>query len=393
MARNRFPSDDHMERKGLVMKRMVWTRLLPAACFCLLILALLPACKNENPPIKVGYVGGLTGRVAGLGVAGRDAVLLAIEERNHAGGINGRRIELVSKDDQQNAEAAVKAVKELIDADVVAIIGPMTSSMAKVMQPLVNQAQVAMISPTVTSNQFNDQNDYFFRMSMPLKVNSEKQANDALKKGLKTFAVSLDVSNAAYTEDVLDSFRKPFEAGGGRIVHVERFKSGAEGGFLPLAERLVKARPDALLLLSGAMDTAMLAQQVRKLGNPLPLFTSEWAFTSDVINFGGKAVEEMQSYVTYNPASKVRGHLQFLDKFEKRFGYKPSFAAVLAYDASTYLLTAVERNPRREGFKGTLDSIGSFAGLQGSVHVSRYGDPERDTFLAVIRNGQFATID
>jgi branched-chain amino acid transport system substrate-binding protein len=141
------------------------------------------------------------------------------------------------------------------------------------------------------------------------------------------------------------------------------------------------------------MDTAMLAQQVRKLGSTLPLFTSEWAYTSDVINFGGKAVEGMQSYVTYNPASQSKAHQAFLVNFEKRFGYKSSFAAVLAYEAANYLFAGLERNPRREGFKEALAGLGSFPGLQGAVSMNRAGDPERDTFLAVIRNSQFTTID
>jgi branched-chain amino acid transport system substrate-binding protein len=357
------------------------------------VLLLLSACSQPEPPLKIGYVGGLTGRVSGLGVAGRDAVLLAIEEYNQNGGVNGRKLEVVSRDDQQSAETAGKVIKELIGSDVVAVIGPMTSSMAAVMQPLINQSHVVMISPTVTSNQFNDQNDFFYRMSMPLKINAEKQAEYALTRGLKTFAVSVDMSNAAYTEDVLNSFRKPFEVAGGRIIYVERFKSGSEGGFLPIAERLLKEKPDAIMLLSGAMDTAMIAQQVRKLGSPVPLFTSEWAFTSDVINFGGDAVEEMQSYVTYDPASNNPRHQRFLDSFEKRFGYKPSFAAVLAYDATRFLCAGLERNPRREGLKGVLDGIGSIAGLQGEVRMNRFGDPTRQTFHAVIRNRRFSTID
>ena len=373
------------------MRKAVHCSLLPAASFCLLVLLLLPACTKEDPPLKIGFIGGLTGRVAGLGVAGRDAALLAVEERNAAGGINGRRIELVSVDDKQDAAVAREVVANLITKDVVAIIGPMTSSMAAVVQPLINQAQIVMVSPTVTSNQFNDQDDYFFRMTMPLKVNAAKQAEDALRKGLKTFAVSVDMGNAAYTEDILASFQKPFEAGGGRIVCVERFKSGKEGGFLPLAERLLKEKPDALLLVSGAMDTALIAQQVRKLGSTVPLFASEWAFTSDVINFGGTAIDGLQSYVTYNPASQASPHLKFLADFEKRFGYKPSFAAVLAYESATYLFAGLEHNPRREGLKTALGSIGSLQGLQGRVSINRFGDPDRATFLAQIRNGQFVT--
>ena len=57
---------------------------------------------SEEPPLKIGFVGGLTGRVADLGVAGRDAVILAIEEKNRSGGIAGRKVELVVRDDRRH---------------------------------------------------------------------------------------------------------------------------------------------------------------------------------------------------------------------------------------------------------------------------------------------------
>lgn len=368
-------------------------RGVPVVLALLLALLGVPACKQAEPPLMIGYVGGLTGRVAGLGVAGRDAVLLAVEERNAAGGINGRRVELISRDDQQDEETARKAARALIDTGVVAIVGPMTSAMATVMLPLTNPARVVLISPTVTTNQFNELDDHFFRVTMPLRVNAAKLAQYAVSRGLKKFAVCIDTANAAYTEDWFVSFRAPFEAAGGRVVHVERYKSGAEGGVFPLAERIVKSRPDAVLLLCGAMDSALIAQQVRKLGSPFPLFGTEWAFTSDIVNFGGGAVEEMQSFVTYNPTSQVSRHQQFLASFEKRFGYRPSFAAVLSYEAASYLFAGLERNPRREGLKDALLAVGSFPGLQGEIRINRFGDPNRETYLAVIRQGRFATID
>ncbi|MDT8445116.1 MAG: ABC transporter substrate-binding protein [Desulfuromonadales bacterium] len=108
----------------------------------------LPACK-EQPPLKIGFVGGLTGRVADLGVAGRDAVILAVEEKNRSGGIAGRKVELVVSDDRQDVGSARQAISELTTQQVVAIIGPMTSSMAAVIQPLVNVEQIVTISPTV----------------------------------------------------------------------------------------------------------------------------------------------------------------------------------------------------------------------------------------------------
>jgi branched-chain amino acid transport system substrate-binding protein len=352
----------------------------------------LIGCQKEQAPLKVGFVGGLTGRVAGLGVAGRDGVLLAIEEVNRAGGVKGRKLELLSRDDQQQADVSRQVTGELIDKGVVAIIGPMTSAMAMTMQPLVNQARVVLISPTVTTNRLNDQDDHFFRLTYPLKTNAEKTVAYALAHGLKRFAVTIETGNAAFTEDWFESFRKPFEAAGGSIVQVERFKSGAEGGFLGMAERLIKEKPDAVLLLSGAMDAALTAQQLRKLGSRSTLFASEWAFTSDIINFGGSSVEEILAFVTYDPASQVPTHTAFLRNFEQRFGYKPSFAAVLAYESAKLLIAGLERSPQREGLKEALLQIGSLEGLQGTVHIGRYGDAERQTYLGAVRNGQFITV-
>jgi branched-chain amino acid transport system substrate-binding protein len=367
------------------------SRLVPLCAGLLLLL--LSACRHEQPTLKIGFIGGLTGRVSGLGVAGRDGVLLAAEEINRTGGIKGRTVEIVARDDQQDSVIARQVTRELIDDGVVAILGPMTSVVAVAIQPIANREQVVLLSPTVTANQFNDQDDWFFRVIMPLRTNAGKLAEYALSQRIGTVAVSVDTGNAAFTEDWLASFQQPFEAGGGKVVRIERFQSSNNGGFLPLAERLIKSRPDALLLLSGAMDTALIAQQVRKLGSSLPLFAAEWAFTGDIVSFGGQAIENMRAFVTYNPGDHSARHQVFRDDFEKRFGYKPSFAAALAYEAACDLFVGLEQNPRRQGLKETLLRIGSFDGLQGGVRIDRFGEPERKTFLATVRNGQFTVIE
>lgn len=368
-------------------------RGLPALLCVGLLAILLSACRDEQPPLKIGYVGGLTGRMAGLGVAGRDGVLLAAEEINLAGGIKGRTVEVVARDDRQDDVVARQVARELIGDDVVAILGPMTSAVAVAIQPIANQEQVVLLSPTVTSNRFNDQDDWFFRMIMPLRTNAGKLAEYALRQGIGKVAICVDTANAAFTEDWRESFQQPFEAGGGKVVHVERFESASEGGFLPLAERLVKSRPDALLLLSSAMDTALIAQQMHKLGSRLPLFSAEWGFTGEAVTFGGKAVEGMRAFVTYNPGDQSARHLVFRNNFVKRFGYKPSFAAAFAYEAAHTLFAALEQNPRRRGLKEALLRAESYDGLQGKVRINRYGEPERITFLAVIRNGQITVIE
>ncbi len=349
---------------------------------------------SEEPPLKIGFIGGLTGRVADLGVAGRDGVILAVEEKNQAGGIAGRKVELVVKDDQQNAVIAKQAILELTGEQVTAIIGPMTSSMAVVIQPLINSAQTVTVSPTSKSDQLSGQDDFFLRVTTPLSRNAEQIAVHAVNElHLKRFAVVYDVSNRAFTESWFQIFQKALLEKGGEIVFAEKFTSQPNVHFLPIAERLLTTKPDGVLLLSNAIDTALIAQQIRKLESHVALFCSEWASTTDVLSFGGRAVNGMISFHSFNANSQEARYLSFKGKFTKRFGSAPSFATTMAYDAALFLFAGLEKNPSRNDLKEALLKIGSFPGLQSKITVDQYGDVERNLFLTVIENGQFKVVE
>ncbi len=369
--------------------RLHLTCLLMSFCLCLV----LTAC-GEDAPLKIGFVGGLTGRVADLGVAGRDGVILAVEEKNKSGGIAGRQIELIVRDDQQNAEQARMAVKELNKENVLAIIGPMTSSMAMVVKPVVDAEQIIMISPTVKTSQLTDQDDYFLRVTTPLNKNAERVAEYASAQlGLKKFAVVYDVSNREFTETWLNHFQKILQGWGGEVLIAEEFSSQPDAHFLPVAEKIHEAAPEAVLMLSNAIDTAMLSQQIRKLGSNAPFFSSEWAFTTDLISFGGRAVNGMTSFHSFNVDSQNARYKTFVENFSRRFGYTPSFATVLAYDAASFLFHGLEITTMRNELKKALLEIGSFEGVQSPVTVNKYGDVERKLYLTVVEDGHFKVLD
>ena len=366
---------------------------LPAAilltCACLSI----TSC-SEDPPLKIGFVGGLTGRIADLGVAGRDGVILAVEEKNQAGGVAGRKVELVVKDDRQDAESAKQAISELNDEKVVAIVGPMTSAMAVVLQPLINSSQIVTVSPTAKTDQLSGRDDFFLRVIAPLSRDAEQMADHVVKKlELKKIAVVYDASNRAFTETWLNYFKKALLQNGGQITAEEEFTSQPNVAFLPLAERMLATNPDGVLLLSSAIDTALLAQQIRKLGSEVSLFSSEWASTTDLLGFGGRAVNGMAFFHSFNANSQEARYLSFKERFTKRFSSDPSFATALAYEAATFLLAGLEKNPSRNGLKEALLKLDSFPGLQSKIMVDKYGDVERKLFLTVIENGQFEVVE
>ena len=373
------------------MLRLSFRRVMLVPFLLLLVLG----CEREVKPIKIGFVGGLTGRVAGLGISGRDGALLAVEEVNAAGGINGRNVVLVVKDDKQDPTAAKQGVAELIKEDVVAIIGHMTSSMTAVTLPLVNQAEKLMISPTSKSDLFSGKDDYLLRVTAPSSFNARKIAELACQEmGLKRFAVVYDLNNAAFTESWANQFRKDFEACGGNIAVAKGFHSGtADLSFFNLVTEISVIKPDALLVLASALDAALIMQQLKKVGLSIPVFASEWSFTSDILNYGGRAVEGLISFHSFNSSSQRTIYIEHKAKFIQRFGYEPSFASVLSYDATKLLLYGLEQNPNPAEIKQTLLGIGTFPALQADITFDKYGDVTRKLFHTVISDGQFKVVN
>ena len=254
-------------------------------------IAVLLGCEPPEP-IRIGFVGGTSGRVADLGIAGRDAVLLAVELRNQSGGVAGRKVKLLIKDDQQNPEVARRAVRDLIEQGVVAIVGPMTSAMAIAVVPIANEAKVLLMSPTATTDDLTGLDDYFFRLNTSARDNASRIARYHVGQNTtRRLAATYDLRNKSYTENWLDSFRVNYVQGGGEVVKVIGFESGGETTFLQLAQDLLAAPVDGVLIAANSVDTALLCQQIRKLGSRVPIISSEWAATERLIEPGGKAVE------------------------------------------------------------------------------------------------------
>lgn len=131
---------------------------------CFALLFFLTACAPQEP-IRIGLLAGLSDRGSDFGESVRNGVILAVEQQNQAGGIDGRMIELLVRDDGQDKEQAARAARELIALKPEIVIGPVTSSMAAVVVPLMSEAGLVMISPTVAATSFKGKDDNFFRVN------------------------------------------------------------------------------------------------------------------------------------------------------------------------------------------------------------------------------------
>lgn len=356
-------------------------------------LLFLLSCSSGEP-ITIGFVGGMSGRVADLGINGRNGVELAVKERNQNGGINGRPVRLLIKDDKQDEVIAVQMVRSLIDLKVSAIIGHMTSSMTMATVGLVNDSPTIMMSPTTTTDYLTGKDDNFIRVSPTTAVTATKMAAYLLEKaGIKGVSVIYDLNNKAYTESWLSAFRKKFEAGHGKILKVEKFSSGMGDSLLKTVKNAYDERAEGLVIISSAMDAAMLCQQVNKIDWPIQIALSEWASTGRLVDLGGEAVEGAIISLFFDHSSTLPSYASFKSNFRNDFGTSPGFAAVNAYDAANVVMDALATRKNGESLKEVILRVSTFQGVQGPITIDRYGDANRMAYIAKVSNSVIMVLE
>lgn len=353
-----------------------------------LVAILLLAGCGQQEPIRIGFIGELTGNSSDLGEAGRNGAMLAIEQHNLNGGINGRPIELLARDTGSTPESAIRADSELLKAQVVAIIGPMTSGMAEILLPTHEAAQTVLVSPTASAVKLAGRDDQLFRINWTSRDNARVYAKYCLEKGFRRISTAVNLNNHTFTESWMLEFKQAFEQEGGKVVATLGFDSAAES-LQPVVEQLLAPQPDALVLIANAGDSARLAQQTRKLNKDVPLIAAEWASTDQLIELGGKAVEGMAILQQFNADDQSPRFSDFRQRYSKRFGREPAFASVLAHDAATVVIDALSRRSGNQPLKQALVALSPFQGLQETIHFDASGDTRRSVAFAVIDNGRY----
>ena len=164
-----------------------------------------------NQPLKVGFIGTLTGKTSTHDISVRNGVLLKMEQVNSSGGISGKKIEMIYEDDKADSNEAVKALETLINEDVLVVLGPPTSGVAADIIDIANKEDILLIAPTAASNYFNSLDDNLIRIVTPTnqmgKIIAEYLDENENYENILAF---YDTSNEAYCLDVINVFDEFF---------------------------------------------------------------------------------------------------------------------------------------------------------------------------------------
>ena len=371
-------------------------RTLPKLLMCLFLVSQglsLTACQNHDP-IRIGFIGGLSNRSSDTGQSGLNGVLLAVEQFNRMGGLNGRLLEVISKDDAQNKETASAAAQELVATNnIEGVIGPFSSSMAEAVVPVLGAAQIFEISPTITSMAFYGKDDNLFRINRTTRDNAQDYAKVMAKLGQKRVGITYDLRNRSFTESWLEEFRRAMQAQGGEVVAAVAYESSDNTDYANIVKSLLANKPNSLLFISPAVDVARFAREARVQAPSLPLASSEWASTEQLIKLGGSVVEGLLIVQNFDHehATEPR-YLAFAEAYQQRFKLPPSYSAICAYDAATVLLTALKNRRPNETVKAAALRAGPYQGLQQQIVFDANGDTNRRVSFTTIQNGKYVKL-
>jgi len=364
-------------------------RALLAAVLC----AALAAC-GEPEPLRIGFTGPLEGRFSDLGVQGRNGLTMALEDVNAAGGVRGRRLLLLARDDGPTPETVRAAVLDLAGEGVAAIVGPMTSVQTMAALPVAEEAGVPLLSPTTSTPLLSGKKDGFFRVIPALTTWARGMARYCLEQdGLRAVVTITDMDNEAYAAPYTEAFAERFVAGGGTVLADIRIHSSRVGDWTEVALRLRALGAPAVHATVSARDLAALARQLRHQGQTQPIYSSMWACTSELLQAGGKAAEGLLFSVSH-AADNPRPEFQhFTRRYRERFGWEPNFAAAYGYECGLVLADALRRaggDPSR--LPGALASTAELPGIVAPLRFDEFGDVERPAFIVAVAGREFKTI-
>lgn len=334
---------------------------------------LLTACKpaGSGDTIKLGFIGPLTGDVAAIGKDALNGTMLAVDEWNQKGGINGKKIVLIAEDGKCSGSDGANAAQKLVNVDAVpAIVGGLCSGETLAAAPIVEPARVVLLSPGSSSPDITSAGDFVFRNYPSDALKTDAMAKHFKSKGYKAVAIISE------NTDFAQAFRKTLQEKlpTGAVVFDEIVEPGTKD-FRSLFTRL-KGTPFDIFFANpnGDATVAVMMQQFRDAGFTQSAVSHDVAESLVVPEIAGKAAEGDFQFINV-PTAGEGGN--FETKAKEKFGTPQASITWMSYgyDATNILLQAME-NVGTDGpiIRDYLYALPEYKGIVGAIHFDNNGD-------------------
>ncbi|MEX8493743.1 ABC transporter substrate-binding protein [Sphaerotilus sp.] len=338
--------------------------------FTTLALASALSLAHAAEPIKIGVSGPFTGGSSSMGVSMRDGVRLATDEINKAGGVLGRQLQLVERDDEAKNERGVQIAQEMISKEkVAATVGYINTGVALASQRFYQEAKIPVMNNVATgsliTHQFDDQSEnYIFRNAAHDSIQAPMIVEEAIvRRGFKKVAILADSTN--YGQLGRSDLEKALELKGIKAVAVEKFNI-KDVDMTPQLLKAKEAGAEAVLTYAIGPELAQIANGMTKLGWKVPMVGS---WTLSMANFidnagpGGEGARMPQTFIQEPTTPKRQS---FIISYLKTFNPKNAridspVSAAQGYDSVYLLAAAIKQAGSTDGpkIKAALEDLKS----------------------------------
>jgi branched-chain amino acid transport system substrate-binding protein len=337
-------------------------------------------------PIKIAGIFALTGRAAHIGTAQKDAVLLAIDETNQQGGINGRMLEMVMADTESNPTKAVMALKKILESqDVVAIIGPTLTGTAMAMRGFIEKEKIPTFMHSGGDVILRAPLDKKNPTSMPKwTFKSPYKAADAMgkicqymkKHGIKK--IGFIYSNEGFGKDGLRNVKVQAPKYGVEIVAQEAFQP-KDIDMTAQLTRINAKGVDAIIAWTVGPAMGIIAKNIKQLGIKAPLFECHGAGDPIFWKVAGESGEGVMMPSTkivvgdQLPDSDIQKKkiLDYVKAYQTKFNREPGTMVAYGADAAFIIVDAIKKvGPDRAKIRDAIENTRGYVGISGIYNIS-----------------------
>ena len=362
------------------------------ACAISFVQAFSFAEENAHAPIRIGVSGPFSGGSSPMGESMRNGIRLAVEEINQIGGINGRKIELVERDDEAKNELGAKIADELTQQKVVATVGIVNTGVGLASIDAYQKAKIPLLIAVSTGTSLTRKfappaaaENYIFRISPTLDLEAKVVVADLARKGLRNVAILADTT--AYGEAGLKAFREQCAAAGLDVASEERFRIGDQD-MSAQVRRAKGSGAQALAVWGIGPELAAIARNKEALGWKAPMLGS-WTFSMrNFIDLSGKAGEGAlmpQTFIQDLGSASKNSFLLAYKRAYKADRIPSPMSAAQGYDGMHLLYLAIRQANSTEGpkIKEALENLKSrYQGV-----ITSYSKPfSREDHDAITQN-------
>lgn len=339
---------------------------------------------TDSAEIRIGQFGSLTGGEATFGQSTDKGVRLAIDAKNAAGGIKGKKIVLITEDNQGKPDEASAVVKKLITQDkVVALIGEVASTRSLAAAPIAQQFKIPMVSPSSTNPKVTQVGDYIFRVCFIDPFQGPVMARFA-KENLKVSRVAvLKDLKSDYSLGLAEFFVQKLKEMGGEILAEESFQTG-DSDFKAQLTQIRSKNPEAIFIPAYYTEVGLIARQARQLGIKAILLGGDGWDSPKLSEIGQDSVDGSYYSTHYSTESPNAATQAFIKGYKEKYNNEtPDGLAASGYDAAQILIKAIEAAPEitPEAIRAQLASIKDFDGATGKITINGERNADKAAFI------------